>query len=339
MSTESPQHHRPFRTSRRTFLFGAAAGLASVALSTATARTASATAGGAKVVAETYVAANMLDLTIDSPALGTTAMVRLLLPYGWKPRPSQTWPVLYLLHGSGDDYTAWTRSTDVRALTDKTEMLVVMPSGGRDGFYSDWLNHGAGGTPRWETFHLVELRQILETYYGAGGERAIAGLSMGGFGAMSYAGRHPGMFAAAAAYSGLVHTTYEDTRGTSLIEGVLVKDGYDPMALWGDAQLNADVWAAHNPYDLAHNLLGIPLYVSCGNGTPGPLDPPGTPPDLLIEPLLAEENAAFVSRIRALGGTITADLYGPGTHNWPWWQRELHRSIPMLRQAVGAVSR
>lgn len=323
----------PLRTSRRTFLAGAAAGLASIALSD----TMASAATGAKVVAENYVAAGMLDLTIDSPALGATAMVRLLLPDGWTPRPSQTWPVLYLLHGAGDDYTAWTRSTDVRALTDNVEMLVVMPSGGTDGFYSDWLNHGLGGPPRWETFHLLELRQILETYYGAGRQRAIAGLSMGGFGAMSYAGRHPGMFAAAAAFSGLVHTTYEDTRGTSLIEGVLVKDGYDPMALWGDAQLNADVWAAHNPYDLARNLVGIPLYVSCGNGTPGPLDPPGTPPDLLIEPLLAQENAAFVSRIRAWGGTITADLYGPGTHNWPWWQRELHRSIPMLQQAVGAL--
>src|SRR3712207_7246752 len=49
-------------------------------------------------------------------------------------------------------------------------------------------------SPGWETFHLTELRQILERGLGAGDRRAIAGLSMGGFGAMSYAGRRPELF-------------------------------------------------------------------------------------------------------------------------------------------------
>lgn len=319
----------PRTLSRRTFVLGAAAVGMLVRTNT------SALANGATVVAEHYLGPTMLDLTIDSPALGTTAMVRLLLPPGWSPDATRTWPVLYLLHGAGDDYTSWTRSTDVARLTQNKDVLVVMPTGGRDGFYSDWWNHGTGGTPRWETFHLTELRQILEQSYQAGPSRAIAGLSMGGFGAMSYAARHPGMFRAAASYSGIVHTTYESARGTSLIQGVLVKDGYDPTALWGDPALNADIWAAHNPYDQASKLVGIPLYVSSGNGVPGRLDPPGTPPDLLIEPLCGEEAAAFVQRLRGLGANVTANLYGPGTHNWPWWQRELHSSFPVLANALG----
>jgi S-formylglutathione hydrolase FrmB len=312
--------------SRRTFTLGAAAaGLSALAF----ARPASAT-GGARVLAEQRLSPTMLDLTIDSPALGSTAMVRLLHPAGWAPGTTRTWPVLYLLHGAGDDYTSWTRSTDVATLTRGAEMLVVMPSGGRDGFYSDWYNRGAGGPPRWETFHLTELREILERGYGAGTDRSIAGLSMGGLGALAYAARHPGMFAAAASYSGVVHTRYQGARGPSLIQGVLVKDGYDPTALWGDPNLNADIWAAHNPYDLARNLVGIPLYLACGNGTPGPLDPPGTPPDLFIEPLCAEMNTALAARLREVGASVTTDFYGPGTHNWPWWQRDLHLSFPLL---------
>jgi diacylglycerol O-acyltransferase/trehalose O-mycolyltransferase len=327
------------RVSRRHFVLGAAAGLSALAVATPwTARAAAASRAvadsGARVIAETRLGPTMLDLTVDSPALAATAMVRLLHPADWTPGATRTWPVLYLLHGAGDDYTSWTRSTDVATFTRGAEMLVAMPSGGRDGFYSDWFNRGAGGAPAWETFHLTELRQILERGYGAGTVRSIAGLSMGGFGALSYAGRHPGMFTAAASYSGVVHTTYEGARGPSLIQGVLVKDGYDPTALWGDPNLNANVWAAHNPYDLARNLTGIPLYLACGNGTPGVLDPPGTPPDLFIEPLCAEMNTALARRLRDAGANVTADFYGPGTHNWPWWQRSLHQSFPLLTEPL-----
>ncbi|WP_206795473.1 alpha/beta hydrolase family protein [Amycolatopsis sp. MtRt-6] len=325
----------PARVSRRKFVLGAAAGLSALAVARPwTANAASVADSGARVIAERRLSPTMLDLTVDSPALAATAMVRLLHPADWTPGSARTWPVLYLLHGAGDDYTSWTRSTDVATFTRGAEMLVVMPSGGRDGFYSDWYNRGAGGPPRWETFHLTELRQILERGYGAGPVRSIAGLSMGGLGALAYAGRHPGMFAAAASYSGVVHTRYQGARGPSLIQGVLVKDGYDPTALWGDPNLNADVWAAHNPYDLARDLTGIPLYLACGNGTPGVLDPPGTPPDLFIEPLCAEMNTALARRLREVGATVTTDFYGPGTHNWPWWQRSLHLSFPLLTQPL-----
>jgi S-formylglutathione hydrolase FrmB len=67
---------------------------------------------------------------------------------------------------------------------------------------------------------------------------------------------------------------------------------------------------------------------------PGPLDPPreGTDP---IESRLIVENTAFSSRLQILGIPARIDLYGPGTHNWPYWQRELHRAWPMLAGALG----
>lgn len=318
-------------TTRRTVL-----GTLAAAALTAAARPGAATAapaGGATVLSGKRLDARTLDLTVRSTALAATVPVRLLLPPGWTPHPRRSWPVLYLLHGAEDDYTSWTRSTDVAALTAGLGLLVVMPAAGTLGFYSDWWNEGAGGPPKWETFHLSELRPLLERGYGAGPVRAVAGLSMGGFGALSYAGRHPGLFRAAASYSGLVHTT--DTRGPGLIEAFLVKDGYRPDALWGAYPVRADLWSAHNPYDLARNLAAIPVFASAGNGQPGPLDPPGTPPSAAVEQPIGEMTAAFAGRMRAIGGRITADLYGPGTHNWPYWQRELHRSFPMLAAALG----
>src|SRR5690348_14134839 len=130
---------------------------------------------GLQVVATTVVSARMRDLTVASPALGATAMVRLLLPGDFATQPERRWPVLFLLHGCCDTYQSWTRSTDVERLTARGDVLVVMPDGGKAGFYSDWL---VG--PRWETFHLIELPRILQRDYRASTVMAIAGASMGG---------------------------------------------------------------------------------------------------------------------------------------------------------------
>src|SRR5919197_418605 len=188
---------------------------------------------GARVVAERRVAPRIIDLTVRSPALGTTAKVRLLTPDGWAARArGRRWPVLYLLHGCCDTYDSWTRSTDVEDLPALRRVLVVMPAGGEVGFYSDWRDG-----PAWETFHLGELRAILERRYGAGTPRAIAGLSMGGLGAMDYAARHPGMFAAAASYSGALHPLMDPRFWLGLFAA------YTSDAVWGDPQRHRDRWA------------------------------------------------------------------------------------------------
>lgn len=295
-----------------------------------------------RVVSEVRLDARTLDLTVASPALGARATVRLLLPTGWRPGAGRSWPVLYLLHGAWDDHTSWTRETDVAALTEDAGVLVVMPDAGTAGFYSDWWNDGARGAPRWETFHLGEVRRLLERDYGAGGSRAVAGLSMGGFGAMSYAARHPGMFRAVASYSGVTHPTYTGPHQPSAYDGpafvrmILESNGFDPLALWGDPAAQRGIWAAHDPVRLAPllALARVPLFVSCGNGRPGPLDPPHAPVDPDVEPLCEIMSAALVKRLRALGADVTADLYGPGRHGWPYWERELHASFPMLRDAL-----
>src|SRR6266487_1437266 len=129
-------------------------------------------AGGAtqlRIVATTVLSGRMRDLTVASPALGETVKVRLLLPVHYQARPGVRRPVLYLLHGCCDTYQSWTRSTGVEALTAHSDVLVVMPDGGKAGFYSDWLSG-----PRWETFHLVELRRILEREYRASTVMAVA---------------------------------------------------------------------------------------------------------------------------------------------------------------------
>jgi diacylglycerol O-acyltransferase/trehalose O-mycolyltransferase len=302
---------------------------------------------GSRVIAQNILDPRTVDVTIDSMGLGHTASARMILPSGLAAHPNAGWPVLYLLHGGFGTYVDWTESSDIEKLAHRTDVLVVMPDGGSLGFYTNWWNRGAGTKPEWETFHLVELRQILERGLGAGDRRAIAGLSMGGFGAMSYAGRNPDLFRAAAAFSGVLDTLHPTVApifpglyATWLLETFFTPLGYDALALFGDPVAQRAIWAAHNPADLVENLRGIKLFVSCGNGQLGPLDPPGTDPSGLLaqlEAALLLQNREFVARARHLGLDITVDFYGPGTHTWPYWARELEVAFPLLMRAIGAV--
>jgi diacylglycerol O-acyltransferase/trehalose O-mycolyltransferase len=334
------------RATRRAVLTGAAGLAAAPFLGLRVARAHPAPARErARVVGEERLDERTLDLTVSSPALAATAMVRLLLPPNWTPDPRRSWPVLYLLHGAWDDYTAWTRETDLADLTRDSGLLVVMPDAGRAGFYSDWWNGGAGGAPGWETFHLDETRRILERDYGAGPDRVVAGLSMGGFGALSYAARHPGVFRAAASFSGVLDPPDAGPHEPSAYDGpaflrmILESNGLDPLDLWGDPAAQAAVWAAHSPVALARRLTRIPIFVSSGDGRPGPLDPAGSPADPDVEPLCELMSERLVDRVRALGGDVTSRLYGAGRHAWPYWERELHAAFPMLVDAATADRR
>jgi S-formylglutathione hydrolase FrmB len=301
---------------------------------------------GTRVVAQHVLDPRTVDITIDSMALGHTASARILLPNRFASDSGGGWPVLYLLHGGLGRYVDWTENSDVASLARKRDVLVVMPDGGSLGFYTDWWDHGAGSKPGWETFHLVELRQILERGLDASDQRAVAGLSMGGFGVMSYAGRRPGFFRAAASFSGVLNTLHPTVDplfpglyATWVLQAFLAPLGYDPLALFGDPTLQRAVWEAHNPADLVGNLRGTKLFVSCGNGQVGPLDPPGTDPSGLLvhlEAALSLQNQEFIRRATGLGLDLTADLYGAGTHTWPYWARELERAFPLLMRAIGA---
>jgi len=286
---------------------------------------------GARIIVVTTVDARTRDLIIDSPAVGTVT-VRLLIPSGFDAQPSTRWPVLYLLCGGGGrDQTDWTHYTDVEQLTAPTDLLVVMPEAAADavdGWYSDWWNGSAGGPPKWEYFHLSELRQLLERNWHAGDKRVIAGLSMGGYGAMEYAARQPGMFLAAASFSG----SLDPVGSLSIFEQVV------PNALWGDPVAQADVWKAHDPTDNAAALKGTALYVAYGNGELGPLDngvPSPFDPDGSTERNVAVESAAFVHQLAALQIPVTVDAYGNGTHNFPYFQRDLHNWLPLALKALG----
>ncbi len=271
-------------------------------------------------VADTVAVDDRQDaLTIASAALGREAQVRVLKPAGWT-KGSTGWPVLYLLHGCCEPTAdTWLTKGDAARVTENLKAVVVVPEGGTDGWYADWLDG-----PAWETFHLKEVLPLVEALYGVGERRAVAGLSMGGHGAMGYAARNPGLFEAAASFSGVLDIRM-DVPGFS---SFLKDNGADPDRLWGPLPAREDNWRDHNPADLAPKLKGLRLYVSSGNGEPGELDEGGGTD--FGEQSILRQNQRFLRAARIAGLTVETDLYGNGRHDWPYWTRALERALPTL---------
>ncbi|MFE0171172.1 alpha/beta hydrolase [Streptomyces sp. NPDC059002] len=130
--------------------------------------------------------------------------VRVQLPADYD--PSAAYPVLYLLHGGAADYEQWSSGGGNITRTVQEagfKGIVVMPEGGKVGFYSDWQGHTYGNVaPLWETFHIKQLVPWVDAHFATSGERAVAGMSMGGYGALKYAAQHPDVFSAVGAFSG-----------------------------------------------------------------------------------------------------------------------------------------
>ncbi|MFR9795753.1 alpha/beta hydrolase [Streptomyces sp. MS06] len=265
--------------------------------------------------------------------MGRTIPVRIILPGRWYRNSRARIPVLYLLHGGNDDYTSWTRETDVERLSARSDVLIVMPDGGKAGYYSDWVDGG----PRWETFHTVELVRLMEKRFRASSSRAVIGLSMGGFGALNYAAHHPGMFRYVAAMS--CYVDLADPAVWLVIALGSARDGMDIRRVWGDPVKNFGTWLAHDPAAMPRAFRGTRVHLSAGDGTAGPLDS-GHALDVVAvgavgESMLSEPMRKFAASLRAVGVQTTTHLYGPGTHSWPYWERELHEIWPSVMASLG----
>ena len=150
------------------------------------------------------------NLSMTSKILKMERKYAIYLPPDYE-TSQRSYPVLYLLHGSGDDQTGWVQFGEVLRIADKslvdgtaTPMIIVMPDGnsGRRGYFND-----VKGDWNYEDFFFQELIPFIEKTYRAKTDkryRAISGLSMGGGGTFMYALHHPELFSAACPLSASV---------------------------------------------------------------------------------------------------------------------------------------
>ena len=206
-------------------------------------------------------------------------------------------PVLYLLHGLSDDHTAWTRYTSIERYAAARGLAVVMPAVGRSFYANEALGH------RYWDYVSEELPRVVGQLFRVSQAREdtfVAGLSMGGYGALKHALTHPGRYAAAASLSGVADVA------------ALVSDLPRPEIV--ARVFGGEITPADDLFELLAVAEGVPpLYISCGTE----------------EEVLLAQNTRLVEAARARGVDVTTD-FRPGTHEWPLWDAVIQDVIAWL---------
>lgn len=300
---------------------------------------------GLHVVSATPEGDRLWRLVVSTSALSQPVRVNVLLPAGYD--GSRRYPVLYLFHGTSGGAGDWVDVLDAAAATAAYPLVVVMPDSGYAGnggsWFTDWVDQDTRlGAARWETFHVRQLVRYVDAHVRTVPERsarAVAGLSQGGFGALSYAARHPDTFVAAAGFSPAADV-FRDPRaraaGTAVVASTMTQlNGVQAYAPFGDPATRALTWQGHNPASLVGNLAASDVALWCGTGAPGPLDPPGTPYSG-TEALVRESTTYFLQAAGTEGVRVGFTDYGAGTHSAPYWARDLRQWLPRLQAVLDA---
>ena len=244
------------------------------------------------------------------------------------------YPVLWLLHGGDDDHRCWTDSGGAEAATEGLPLVVVMPDCGRGGWYSDWHRPDTEhGRQMWTSYHLDELRHWVEGAWRVRTDRrgrTIAGLSMGGFGAISYAARHPELFCFAAAFSGALDIL--DPLLGPFADAMAEWNGGASGWIWGDAVEDVERWRAHNPVDLADRLADVELQLRTGNGQPGGRH--GGAEEDLIERTVHRTTLTMHQRLCDLGIDHVFEDWDPGRTTGPTGPTRSVATLPALMAAT-----
>jgi enterochelin esterase-like enzyme len=257
------------------------------------------------------------ELTLHSEILDMERKFAVYLPPDYE-HSERSYPVLYLLHGYGDDQTGWIQFGEVKHIADKairegraTPMIIIMPDGNEKykGYYNDPVNDW-----RYEDFFFEEFIPRVEDLFRIRKEkryRAISGLSMGGGGTFIYALRHPELFSSAcplSAYCGPADIAdankYVEGRGWDNASKTQIKD-------WQERHY-------------------VPLLVE--NGDPGEIKSVRWYIDCGDEDFLYEGNA--LTHIALHKKEIPHEYrVRDGAHTWTYWRESLPEVLHFVSQA------
>ncbi|MFI5777272.1 alpha/beta hydrolase [Nocardia sp. NPDC051570] len=274
---------------------------------------------------------------------------------------SQPRPSLYLLSGldAGESVASWQAQTDVRPFMSDKNVNLILPIGGKASYYTDWVNDDpALGRNKWRTYLTEELPPLMDAALGTNGVNALAGISTSGTSVLALPIAKPGLYRAAASYSGCAQTS--DPLGAYFVRTAVAAGGGDPTNMWGPP--NSPEWQANDPYLHAEDLRGVELYLSSGTGRPGKYDtidgrkeqlgggrtqidgktdqlgPIGLVNQVIVGGAI-ENATSFCTRHmeeKLASLDIPATIhYSPGTHSWGYWQDEFKGSWPTLAHGLG----
>ncbi|MBT2449617.1 esterase [Streptomyces sp. ISL-43] len=280
-------------------------------------------------------------ITVTTPQVTGKHHIKIILPSGYYDDPARRYPVLYFLHGSPDDPI----QQNYPALTTSNEMITVIPDGGARGWYANWLNQRTpAGAQNWENFHLKQVIPFIDANLrtiATKKARAIAGVSMGGFGALHYAQDRPDLFSQTASLSGDIDLSVRsmDLRLAVVASLVAYEPSVDSDAAFGSPYpvFNADWrWNEVDPAQHMDKLAGVGVSIYVGNGRGDVTD---------LEFWVESASKHVKDSMDALGMPYYYVDYGDGSawgtqcnggHNAGCWEEDLRDLIPRLERAFAS---
>ncbi len=247
------------------------------------------------------------NLSMKSEILNMERKYAIYLPPDYE-TSERSYPVLYLLHGGGDDQTGWIQFGEVLHITDtaikngvSTAMIIVMPDAneGQRGYTND-----VTGNWRYEDFFFEEFMPFIEGKYRIRAEkryRAVAGLSMGGGGTFYFALHRPDLFSAACPLSASTGPLNRDE-----VKNYMQRRGMPDAS---EAKMN-DWFEKYSVTEMVENLpeedlKAVRWYIDCGD------DDFLFEGNALVHIALKKRNIPHEYRVR------------DGAHNWTYWRESL----------------
>lgn len=305
----------------------------------------------------------LLTDTLWSQALGVRKALVVYLPPSYAANPSRRYPVAYYLHGAGGDETNWSRQGRIGVVMDSLvaaggpEMIVAMPDGDQYSFYTTYnvLVDAAGcrrhltaagvaaaivdrdcvAWPHYDDYVAFDVVKHVDTKYrtrAARESRALGGLSMGGYGAITLALAYPQVFAAAASHSGVL-SPLELAPG-AMGMGRVTRPAADSAALrrlrerWDPILrpiFGADSasWFARDPAQMAARV------VASGKPMPALFVDAGT------DDVYTPESRTFRDAMAAQRIPLTYREW-PGAHTWDYWRAHVGESLVWIGRQIGS---
>ena len=258
-------------------------------------------------------------LTFKSRLLHGDVHYTIYLPPGYK-TSERRYPVVYLLHGYTDDDTGWIQFGEANRIAGQAilkgeipPMILVMPDGGLDRYVNDYK-----GEKPWADMFIKEFIPYIDATYRTRTDkqyRGIAGLSMGGYGALHTAMRHTDLFAACAAFSSGTRTPEE------LIQ--MSRENYDRIygrlfgpGLEGEARISP-AWKAFSPLMLLESvpfakLKSVRWYIDIGD-----------------DDFLYKGNSALHVKMRDMNLPHEYRVRN-GSHTWSYWRSGLKNALAFI---------
>jgi S-formylglutathione hydrolase FrmB len=238
--------------------------------------------------------------------MGREMPYRIIFPARYKVDREVRYPVIYLLHGLTGHFDNWTQRTKLAEYSTLYKFIIITPEG-EDGWYTDGVTNA---NDKYESYIIKELIPEIDKRFRTISDRknrAIAGLSMGGYGALKFGMKYPEMFSLAGSFSGALGAASFPSNGPNqgLTKSLNIIDG--PM--------DSETRKANDIFKMIREITpektkGLPfLYIDCGT-----------------EDFLFQNNRDFVDLL-VEKKVVHEFRQLPGGHTWPYWDKQVQEFL------------